>query len=162
MAYNSTPFFVLALYSERWRDSPPPPCTHRGKREHPTYGTPRSVSVRSVQHFEYFESLAKRSSKFPESLRTTTNVFTARHSTVLDLSVCFTAHNPTVLILSVCRFVLTIAQRADGSVSIAGHNPLDCQTVTLKLSRSAMKHLCSSEELQIGPKRTSLGFIVAR
>ncbi|CAM9852836.1 unnamed protein product [Scytosiphon promiscuus] len=71
-------------------------------------------------------------------------------------------HIAAAVCISGTRFLLTIAQLVDGSVSVSGHDPLTCQTSALTLNSSAAKALTLSEGLQITPKGKPCGAVIAK
>ncbi|CAM9925137.1 unnamed protein product, partial [Ectocarpus sp. 13 AM-2016] len=70
-------------------------------------------------------------------------------------------HVSGAVCISGTRFLLTIAQLVNGSMSVSGHDPLTCQTAALTLDLPALKTLCLSEGLQTASTGNPIGSVVA-
>ncbi|CAM9653733.1 unnamed protein product [Ectocarpus fasciculatus] len=70
-------------------------------------------------------------------------------------------HVSGAVCISGTRFLLTIAQLVNGSISVSGHDPLTCQTAAFTLDLPALKTLCQSEGLQTASTGNPIGSIVA-
>eukprot|EP00752_Nemacystus_decipiens_P007282 g6518.t1 len=71
-------------------------------------------------------------------------------------------HSTGAVCISGTRFLLTISQLLDGSLFVAGHDPITCQTATLTLDEPAANTMCLSEGLQVGSTGRTIGSVIAK
>ncbi|CAN0273364.1 unnamed protein product, partial [Ectocarpus sp. 12 AP-2014] len=71
-------------------------------------------------------------------------------------------HVSGAVCISGTRFLMTIVQLVNGSMSVSGHDPLTCQTAALTLDLPALKTLCLSEGLQTASTGNPIGSVVAK